>query len=81
MVWSGHGFTGAYEDPNEDSRSIYNAIKIRLEKHGLQTDRVSAYSAASVNYGVHKAVYKALADCNKHIIKAGCSACTYYTMP
>ena len=65
-----------YDDHKDDSEAIFSQVVSRLQEKNLGLERVSAYSAdnASVNYGVHKSVYKKLKDENGAIIKANCAA-------
>ena len=51
-----------YEDLEETSNDIVNAIKIRLEKQNLPLKYILAYSAdnASVNFGNRHSVFTSL---------------------
>ncbi len=64
-----------YEDCDESSKALFNNIDKVFKENNLNLNDISAYSAdnASVNYGIHKWVFKNLKNKNKSIIKANCN--------
>lgn len=71
-----------YDDPKDDSSSIFNQIKSRLIDNGLNLKNMSSYAAdnASVNYGVHKSVYQNLLQENSLIVKNNCNCHVIHNM-
>ena len=65
-----------YEDPKETSDDIMSAIKVKLDKHNLPLECVSAYSAdnASVNFENHHSVFTLMKEQCSYFIQAGCKA-------
>jgi hypothetical protein len=65
-----------YEDPNEDSQSIFDHIKRILSKYNLPFENVVAFSGdnANVNFGSKNSVFTRLKNENSMIIKANCKA-------